>query len=85
VGFGPYPGAADGRLEAPEGIVVKRATPLVVLTLAAAIGLTACAQKTETVSTARLPPPPALAYPPPPRPEPYMAPAPTREYEAGAR
>jgi type IV pilus biogenesis protein CpaD/CtpE len=52
--------------------VTKRATPLVVLTVAAAIGLTACASKTETVSTA-------------PPPEPYVAPAPTRKYVSKRR
>src|SRR5690348_3039324 len=55
--------------------VVKKASITVVLAVASAIGLTACAQKTETVSTA---PPPPMAAPPPP-PEPYVAPpAPTR-------
>src|SRR5262249_35373186 len=49
-----------------ERIVVKRATLPVVLTVAAAIGLTACASKTETVSTAPPPPPPAPRCPPPP-------------------
>ena len=55
--------------------MVKKASITVVLAVASAIGLTACAQKTETVSTA---PPPPMAAPPPP-PEPYVAPpAPTR-------
>ena len=68
-----------------EAIVVKRATILVVLTVAAAIGLTACASKTETASTAP-PPPPPPAYMPPPPPEPYVAPpAPTRKYVSKRR
>ena len=57
--------------------MVKKASITVMLAVAAAIGLTACAQKTETVSTAPPPPPPMAAPPPPP--EPYVAPpAPTR-------
>ena len=67
-----------------ERIVVKRATLPVVLTVAAAIGLTACASKTETVATAP-PPPPPPAYTPPPPPEPYVAPAPTRKYVSKRR
>src|ERR1041384_6448210 len=63
-----------------ERIVVKRATPLVVLPVAAAIGLAACSQRTETATTAPPPPPPpAPSYAPPPPPEPYVAPAPTRK------
>ena len=66
-----------------EAIVAKRATMPVVLTVAAAIGLSACASKTETVSTA---PPPPPAYTPPPPPEPYVAPpAPTRKYVSKRR
>jgi hypothetical protein len=62
-----------------ERIVVKRATPLVVLTVAAAIGLADCSQRTESATTAPPPPaPPAPAYAPPPPPEPYVAPAPRR-------
>src|SRR5205814_10326542 len=61
-----------------ERIVVKRATPLVVL-VAAVIGLAACASKTETVSTAAPPPAPPPAYAPAPPPEPYVAPAPVRK------
>src|ERR1051326_6355656 len=59
-------------------IVLKRASLTVVLTVAAAIGLTACAQKTETVSTAPPPPPPPPMMAPPPPPEPYVTPPPPR-------
>ena len=52
--------------------MVKRATPLVVLGVVAAIGLAACSSKTETVATAP-PPPPPPSYAPAPPPEAYIA------------
>src|SRR5260370_9926448 len=61
-----------------ERTVVKRTSSLVMICVAAAIGLAACAQ--QKAAEAPPPPPPGPAYTPPPAPEPYVAPAPPRSH-----
>src|SRR5260370_4555784 len=61
-----------------ERTVVKRTSPLIMICVAAAIGLAACSSQ-KTAETPP-PPPPPPAYAPAPAPEPYMAPGPPRRH-----